>query len=118
MKILFRILLPLSLLLLAACGPSPFDEPPLHDAAMRGNLDTVKELIKSGVEVDSRNSEGATALHWAAFKGQTDVARYLLAKGADVNAHTRKGSTPLRLATTHEQHEVIKLLKAQGGVVE
>ena len=112
---LHRILPLLLAFLLAACGPQPWDEPPLHDAAKRGDLDEVKALIKSGVDPDSRNREGATPLHWAAFKGHVDVARYLLSRGASVNAVSKKGSTPLRLATTHKQEAMIRFLKSRGG---
>ena len=108
----------LALWLLTACDSGLNNEPPLHDAAYRGNTDKVAELLAQGVYVDSTNSQGATALHWAAFKGHTDVARLLLNHGANVNALTTKGSTPLRLASTHKQEEVIKLLKARGASTE
>ena len=104
-------------LLMAACGRGYFDEPPLHDAAMRGDVEEVKALIKSGESVHSVNSEGATALHWAAFKGHVEVARVLLANGAEVNALTKKGSSPLRLATTHKQTGMIRYLRSRGGRV-
>ncbi|AWB68002.1 hypothetical protein C2869_16920 [Saccharobesus litoralis] len=105
------------LLSLIACGPKPWDEPPLHAAAMSGDLEEVKTLISQGTKVDSRNKQGATPLHWAAFKGHVDVAQYLVKKGANVNAVTDKGSTPLRLATTHKQQEMIQFLKRKGGKI-
>ena len=110
-------LLLVSLLLLAACGPGYFDEPPLHDAAMRGDVEKVQALIKKGEDVNGVNSEGATPLHWAAFKGHVEVARVLLANGAQVNALTKKGSSPLRLATTHKQTKMIRYLQSRGGRV-
>lgn len=100
---------------LTACGPSPWDEPPLHKAAQDGDTDTVKQLLLDGAAVDSLNGEGATPLHWAAFKGRIEVAELLIKQGADVNALTKKGSTPLRLATTHKQTKMIALLKQHGG---
>ena len=101
-----------------ACGPSPWDEPVLHEAAKNGNLSEVRELLDAGIDVNSINGEGATPLHWAAFKGHIDVARLLLKRGAKVNALTKKGSTPLRLATTHKQDDMIRLLKSRGGALE
>lgn len=100
---------------LYACGEGLPSEPPLHDAAFRGDAKKVKNLLKSGAPVNSLNSEGATALHWAAFKGHLEVAKILVQHGARVNALTKKGSTPLRLATTHKQEELIKYLKLKGG---
>ncbi|PCK03380.1 MAG: hypothetical protein COA42_21195 [Alteromonadaceae bacterium] len=115
MKGLKTTLLLLSLALLIACGPGLGDEPPLHDAALRGNNKEVLELLDSGIPVDSLNSEGATPLHWAAFKGHEAVAKTLLNYGADVNALTKKGSTPLRLASTHKRKKLIVLLKTRGA---
>ena len=118
MKTAPRVLLLLfTLFALAACGRGYFDEPPLHDAAMRGDVERVKALIKEGESVHGVNSEGATPLHWAAFKGHVGVARVLLANGAEVNALTKKGSSPLRLATTHKQTQMIRFLKSRGGRV-
>lgn len=106
------------ILSLFACGPSPWDEPPLHEAAKSGDIEEVQELLAQGIPVDSLNSEGATPLHWAAFKGHLEVAKLLISKGAKVNALTKKGSTPLRLATTHKQEAMIKFLKSKGGYSE
>ncbi|GAB6040428.1 ankyrin repeat domain-containing protein [Endothiovibrio diazotrophicus] len=117
MNTIIRPLLLLLSLLLAACGQGYFDEPPLHDAAMRGDAERVEALLKEGADVNGRNREGATPLHWAAFKGQVAVARVLLAHGAEVNAVTTRGSSPLRLATTHKQTEMIRLLRSRGGRV-
>lgn len=103
---------------LTACGPSPWDEPPLHEAAKQGELEELKTLLDSGISVHSKNSEGATPLHWAAFKGHVAVAKELLKRGANINATTKKGSTPLRLATTHKQQEMIAFLKSRGGRIE
>ncbi len=100
---------------ISSCGEDPFAEPPLHQAAIDGDLEEVKQILKSGIQVNSKSKTGATALHWAAFKGQYDVALYLIKNGADVNALTNKGSTPLRLATTHKKTKLIRLLKQYGG---
>lgn len=115
-NIFFAIsILILGTLIISGCWQDPYAEPPLHAAAIRGDLDKVKNILKSGVGVNSKSKTGATALHWAAFKGHYDVALYLIKNGADVNALTNKGSTPFRLATTHKKIQVVKLLKQYGG---
>ena len=111
-KLLLSIIIAGSFL---SCSNPYYDEPPLHDAAMRGNVEKVKELIEDGHKPSAKNKEGATPLHWAAFKGHVDVAKILIKNGAKVNALTNKGSTPLRLATTHKQNEMIKFLKSKGA---
>ena len=111
-RAIFLLLLCLSV---SACDSHLKGEPPLHQAAYKGDVTELKRLLKTGESVHGLNTEGATPLHWAAFKGQTEAAKVLLRHGADVNAMTKKGSTPLRLATTHKKTEVVALLKQYGG---
>ncbi|CAM0955399.1 unnamed protein product [Alopecurus aequalis] len=54
-------------------------------AARRGDLDTLRELLKHGLDVDTENHDGATALRVALSEGQTEVARFLVMKGASVD---------------------------------
>jgi len=113
--VILKICMFLSIISISACGPKPWDEPPLHDAAKTGDLKQVKALLKQGIDVNSKNKQGATPLHWAAFKGHVDVAKELINNGAKVNVLTNKDSTPLRLAITHKQTKMIKYLKSQGA---
>ena len=106
------------ILQMVACSQHLAGEPPLHQAAYRGDTESIRELLKQGENVNGLNSEGATPLHWAAFKGHPEAAKLLLRYGAEVNAKTKKGSTPLRLAVTHKKTAVIKLLKSHGGKEE
>ncbi|NTS77829.1 ankyrin repeat domain-containing protein [Catenovulum sp. SM1970] len=115
MRILHSLFILFLTLMLSACGPKPWDEPALHDAAMRGDLAEVKALIKDGADVNKLNQQGATPLHWAAFKGHLDVAKYLVGQGAKINAITEKGSTPLRLAKTHKQEAIVQYPKSRGA---
>nr|BAJ86681.1 predicted protein [Hordeum vulgare subsp. vulgare] len=54
-------------------------------AARRGDLDTLRELLKHGLDVDSEGHDGATALRVALSEGQADVARFLVMNGASVD---------------------------------
>jgi len=74
----------------------------LHHAAMDGQVDRVRALLASGVDVDSRDEKGMTPLIAtvrAAKHGTTDLARLavvraLVDRGADVNARDNDGNTP------------------------
>ena len=60
--------LPLSQLTHAApAGAASFVE-----AAMNGNRDAVRALLKDGVDVNTTQADGMTALHWAAQKGDVE----------------------------------------------
>jgi len=68
------------------------------DAAMQGNKDAVRALLKQGADVNTAQGDGMTALHWAVQKGDLDLAQTLLYAGANVKATTRVGGyTPLLL---------------------
>src|SRR2546430_17118266 len=67
---------------------------PVADAAMDGNRDAVKGLLKQAADVNAAQGDGMTALHWAAMKNDADLAQTLLYAGANVRATTRIGSLP------------------------
>jgi ankyrin repeat protein len=64
----------------AFCGP-------IHDAARKGDVKKVKELLASDPKlVSDRDKSGDTPLHVAALHGQLAVVQVLIDAGADVNA--------------------------------
>ena len=88
----------------------------MQNAAMNGDLDTVKTLIASGCPVDvmvaAKESfeTSMTALGWAANRGHIDLLDYLIAQGANPNAKTSHGDSVLMMADTPET--VQQLLEA------
>ena len=58
---------------------------PLADAAMRGDKDAVKKLIKDGADIGVAQGDGMTALLTALIGHHLDYARFLLDRGADPN---------------------------------
>lgn len=63
-------------------------------------MESLKQLLNSGVEVNAADKMGRTALHVAAMLGQTELARYLLSRGANVDAKDRLGRTPLMVSAS------------------
>uniref|UniRef100_A0A7S2V7L6 Uncharacterized protein n=1 Tax=Entomoneis paludosa TaxID=265537 RepID=A0A7S2V7L6_9STRA len=94
---------------------------PIHDAAWAGDLEKVKELLESGVDVETRteDNQGQTPLHWAIMAGQLEVVQYLVEqKGANVEAQTNYGATPLHWASLYGKLEVVQYLVEHGANVE
>ena len=86
------------------------------DAAMRGNRDAVRGLLKQAADVNAAQGDGMTALHWAAMKNDADLVQTLLFAGANVRATTRIGSyTPLILAAKSGSGSVIAPLLKSGA---
>ena len=89
------------------------------DAAMAGDVDAVRALLREAVDVNSAQGDGMTALHWAAFNGDTEIAETLLYAGANVKATTRLGAyTPLYLASEGGHPNVVTALLDAGADVD
>lgn len=89
-----------------------FDETPLMYAAITGDMQLAKLLIKRGAKV---NRLGWAPLHYAASKGQKEMVAFLLAQGAFPNAPAADGSSPLLLAVTSRNPEVVQALLDAGA---
>lgn len=88
------------------------------DAAQQGDRAAVESLLRKGVNVNTADGDGATALHYAAWRGDAALADALLAHGADVKATTTIGGyTPLDLAAQVGSGAVVKLLIQHGADV-
>ena len=104
----------LSALLMYAAAPAV--DTRVADAAMQGNRELVRTLLKQAADVNAAQGDVMTALHWAASKDDTEMAQLLLNAGANVGATTRLGGiTPLWLAAQNGNGRVIEMLLKAGA---
>ena len=112
----------LSICAMAALGLSalthaaPVGAATFVEAAMNGNREAVRALLKDGVDVNTTQADGMTALHWAAQKGDVELATVLLYASANLKATTRIGGyTPLLIASKNGDAAMIDTLTRAGA---
>ena len=98
-----------------AITPTNKDQKKLIAASKRGDIDSIHIQLAKGVDVNSKDSDGMTALVWAARRGYIDIIRILLRKGADPKGKDIYGWTAMDWATRRGYNKVIKLLKSFGA---
>ena len=85
----------------------------LSEAAANGNVETVRNLLNTKVNVDGRGKTYMTPLMLAAMNGHTTILAILRDHGADEFAVDAKGRGALHSAVASHQYESVKfLLKA------
>jgi len=89
----------------------------LWQAAKRGDVDALEELLRSGADPNKLDRKGITPLCWAAMAGHEQAARVLLEQGADINGRNQDGATPLHGAVFFAAQPVVDLLLEQGADV-
>lgn len=86
------------------------------DAAMRGDTDRVRALLRDGADVNAPQGDGMSALHWTALNGDLETMNILLYAGATAEPRTRVGGyTPLHLASSRGHSRVIVRLLEAGS---
>ena len=97
---------------------APLPDSPVADAAMRGDVEAVRSLLKGGADVSAAQGDGMTALHWAAERGSVAMAEMLIYAGGNLHAVTRLGDyTPLHLASKAGRGSVVVTLLEAGSDV-
>uniref|UniRef100_A0A2C9M2V5 Ion transport domain-containing protein n=1 Tax=Biomphalaria glabrata TaxID=6526 RepID=A0A2C9M2V5_BIOGL len=82
------------------------------------DLEYVKNLLKSGGDINSTDKYGQTILHEVARAWHTDVALYVIKKGANVNQGDNYGRTPLHVAAAVDYVPMVDLLLKHKADIE
>lgn len=91
------------------------DDSLFFEAAAQGDAGAIRRLLEAGMDVNSRNYAGSTALMIAAREGNTEVVDVLLSAGADVNVRNDHDTTALLNAVYMNHLEVVRLLIGSGA---
>ena len=90
---------------------------PLHYAALCGTLEGVRELLRSGHDINEFDQFGKTPLHYAADEERLEIVQQLIESGADVNAADERtiGNTPLGNVAGRCSYELATILLEAGA---
>ena len=91
---------------------------PLIAAVRAGEVNTVKDLIDGGADVNEPGEQGWTPLNWAAGKGDVELVTLLVEKGADVFKVGRDQRTPQMIALAAGRADVVRYLRGAEERVE
>jgi hypothetical protein len=87
----------------------------LSDAAKKGQLVLVDELLGAGADVNSTNDAGISVLMTSVIFRNPDVTRRLIERGARINAQDDDGLTALMWAARYRNLEIAQILLDAGA---
>ncbi len=88
---------------------------PVANAAMKGDVATVRTLLAQKADVNAPQADGATAIQWAAYTNNLAMADILIKSGANVKLANHDGATALSLAAINGNAPMIEKLLQAGA---
>ena len=80
-------------------------------AASHGDVDEIKKIEAKGIDLNSADYDGRTALHLAASEGQAEVVEYLIRRKVKADVKDRWGGTPSKDAKRGKHKIIVELLE-------
>jgi ankyrin repeat protein len=87
----------------------------LHQAAHTGEVETIRQLIAEGADLDARDAAGRTPAHVAAFASNDAALEVLARAGADMNALEDGIYDVLTIAAVANDPEMVALALELGN---
>ena len=90
-------------------------DPPLVEAARRGDIAQARALLARKTDANTLSVDGGTALHAAVQREDAQMVDLLLRAGADAKTANRYGVTPIYIAAIHSNGAIIERLLIAGA---
>jgi cytochrome c len=96
-------------------GPGIARADQLIEAAEKGDVELVRQLIDDGADLNKQGRQSGAALHRALARRHVDVVALLVERGADVNVANPMLGTPLHVAAGTGNDAMVLLLVERGA---
>jgi ankyrin repeat protein len=93
---------------------SPQNDPSLSLAVRLDAPQLIERLLDLGIDRETRDRHGLSALHLAAALSRINAVKQLIAKGASPDAHAADGQTPLGVALASGRRDLADWLDWHG----
>lgn len=80
-----------------------------------GDVEQVREAIRSGADVNASSTNGYNALYAAVENDYPEIVRLLLEAGARIDLKLNSGESPLEYAIGLDRREIVRLLRSRGA---
>lgn len=85
----------------------------LHIAALAGDIAEVERLLAGGMDINTLDTLGRTALHYAALKGSMEIVNLLVAHNAALGVEDNFGNTARMAAQFAKHQSIVEVLEQQ-----
>ncbi|KAG7492714.1 hypothetical protein MATL_G00017650 [Megalops atlanticus] len=83
----------------------------IMEEKLRKNVNLMKVVLSSKVDIDAVDYKGNTALHYACQRKSHRIIPLLLEKNADISIKNKDGETPLDIARRLKFIKIVKMLR-------
>jgi ankyrin repeat protein len=119
-KVTIIVLITFIILISCACGKDyrialekkgiPYTQEAFLKEVRAGSREHVELFIKAGMDINTGDKDGSSALMIASEKGDPEMVKLLIQSGADINAHNIDGYTALMYAAYKGNRQIAELL--------
>jgi len=81
-----------------------------HDAAAQGNIDSLKQHLEQGIDINVRNRQKRTAILIAAMNDQYEAVQFLVDAGANVDLQDETCFNPFLYGCINNKLELVKMM--------
>lgn len=87
-------------------------------AAMYGQIEVMKELLRRGADVNSQDNEGKTPLMSASSQNHLDAVKLLVESGAALEIKNDVGQTALLVAVENSHEDLVSVFAESGAQLD